>query len=502
MSSYIEPKEQLEEEFTALHQVMPDSKECLIDPGIHTEKEMLLCVGGTQQGKRDTYLWYTSMDVKLYTDISPDFCDELIVTTKSGKPFAESRYPNVPVMYSECFSDVLVGPKKLRIRFNLTGLMNANAIILAFSGPEDYEEWKSSTEADYISYLKPWLKDIPIFIFVAQEDIDKQRARWRKKDASLHLEMSPPYGTSPILHTTLTYRWVGTSTRLGSKDFMRREEYYEVDPFFEGLDVRDWSDVITMYQKQKITSYVDSYEFSQFFLLNLDEITLVLFGKSRTYSNHAYVDSMTPVPVEDESGNPTPLLVGQTLITQKLYEDVMGTNPSRFKGCTQLPVDQVSWFDLLRFCNRLSELQGFRPCYYNIGNGEEGSAEWDRTANGYRLLTEREWEYIARANRTFTYSGSDAPNEVAWYAENSKYKTHPVGLKKGNSFGTYDQSGNLSEWCWDKSAEDDTDRVLRGGNSNTNASHMRAAYRRNDSYARASDQYNGVGGRLARSPDP
>jgi sulfatase modifying factor 1 len=498
VSNYIEPKEQLEEEFTALHQVMPDSKECLIDPGIHTEKEMLLCVGGTQQGKRDTYLWYTSMDVKLYTDISPDFCDELIVTTKSGKPFAESRYPNAPVMYSECFSDILVGPKKLRIRFNLTGLMNANAIILAFSGPEDYEEWKSSTEAEYISYVKPWLKDIPIFIFVAQKDIDRQRARWKKKDASLHLEMSPS-GTSPILHTTLTYRWVGTSTRLGSKDSMRREEYYEVDPFFEGLDVRDWSDVITMYQKKIGFDYIDSFEFSQFFLLNLDEIVLVLFGKSRTYSNHAYVDSMTPVPVEDESGNPTPLLVGQTLITQKLYEDVMGENPSYFEGCTQLPVESVNWFDLLQFCNRLSELQGFRPCYYNIGSGPQGSAEWDRTANGYRLLTEREWEYIARANRTFEYSGSDVPNESAWYDKNSKKKTHPVGLKKGNSFGTYDQSGNLSELCWDRWAEDDADRVLRGGSWGYSASLIRAAYRNGNSPSVQSYYY---GGRLARSPDP
>ena len=208
---------------------------------------------------------------------------------------------------------------------------------------------------------------------------------------------------------------------------------------------------------------------------------------------------MTPIPVEDESGNPTPLLVGQTLITQKLYEDVMGTNPSRFKGSSQLPVDSVSWFDLLHFCNRLSEIEGFQPCYYNIVRGRQGSAEWNPTANGYRLLTEREWEYIAKANRTFTYSGSGDPNEVAWYDENSKRKTHPVGLKKGNSFGTYDQSGNLWEWCWDRWPENSASRVLRGGGWNGSASFMRAASRGNIS---PSNQFSAFGGRLARSPDP
>jgi sulfatase modifying factor 1 len=194
-----------------------------------------------------------------------------------------------------------------------------------------------------------------------------------------------------------------------------------------------------------------------------------------------------------------PLLVGQSLITQTLYESVMGEKPSYFKGSSQLPVDSVSWFDLLHFCNRLSEMEGFRPCYNNIGSGWEGSAEWDRTANGYRLLTEREWEYIARANRAFEYSGSDDPNEVAWYRKNSNSKTHPVGLQKENSFGTYDQSGNLWEWCWDRWSEGSVSRVLRGGNWYYGASYLRAAYRNGNDPA---FQNNSNGGRLARTPDP
>ena len=194
-----------------------------------------------------------------------------------------------------------------------------------------------------------------------------------------------------------------------------------------------------------------------------------------------------------------PLLVGQSLITQGLYGYVTGENSSSFKGSSDLPVEKVSCFDLLRFCNRLSEMQGFRPCYYDIGSGREGSAEWDRSANGYRLLTEKEWEYIARANRTFEYSGSDDPNEVAWYCENSSDKTHLVGTKKENSFGTYDQSGNLFEWCWDLYHPQDAYRVLRGGSWSSSASDLRAAYR---GYNSPSFQFSDVGGRLARSPDP
>jgi formylglycine-generating enzyme required for sulfatase activity len=194
-----------------------------------------------------------------------------------------------------------------------------------------------------------------------------------------------------------------------------------------------------------------------------------------------------------------PLLVGQSLITQGLYESVMEKNPSYSKGTGDLPVGKVSWFHLLHFCNQLSALQGFRPCYYDIGSGLKGSAEWDRSANGYRLLTEKEWEYIARANRTFEYSGSDDPNAVAWHYKNSNRRTHLVGTKQENSFGTYDQSGNLSEWCWDLYSSRNADRVLRGGHWLFSGYEISAAYR---DYYSPSDQDFSYGGRLARSPDP
>ena len=137
-------------------------------------------------------------------------------------------------------------------------------------------------------------------------------------------------------------------------------------------------------------------------------------------------------------------VMGATEVTQELYKAVMGENPSRFKGGRN-PVEQVSWHDAVKLCNRLSEQEGLEPAYRISGE----TVTWDRSATGYRLPTEAEWEYSARGGEEHVYSGSEDIGDVAWYRDNSGYRSHEVGGKRANGWGLYDMTGNVWEWVWD-----------------------------------------------------
>jgi len=170
-------------------------------------------------------------------------------------------------------------------------------------------------------------------------------------------------------------------------------------------------------------------------------------------------------------------------VTQELYQSVMGKNPSIFKG-EKLPVEQVSWFNAVEFCNKLSNRIGLIP-YYIIdksGHGPENinsSLKWrvtiNQDADGFMLPTSAEWGAAARGESTGRYFWGDKINgEYCWYRDNSGGKTHPVGTRKPNYAGIYDITGNVSEWCFDWHPEYfGMNRVVRDGHCNLDADYMK-----------------------------
>ena len=276
-------------------------------------------------------------------------------------------------------------------------------------------------------------------------------------------------------------------------------------------------------------------------------------------TNETCVDSQCQVPVpegfvlipagaftmgspEDEPGRHTnetqhlvtltrPFFLQSTEVTQAQWLAVIGDNPSYHSDCSTCPVETVDWYAVTAYANRLSNAEGLDKCYERTGCWEKPVGGVDHCTSvtfvgldctGYRLPTDAEWEYAARAGTTTAfYSGSIDPisdncddanlESIGWYCGNSGNETHPAGGLAANAWGLHDMSGNVSEWVWDWhdnfSGTEETDplgpesppysyRVCRSGTYYYVEDEVRSAYRMGNEPAYRS---SGLGFRLARS---
>ena len=263
---------------------------------------------------------------------------------------------------------------------------------------------------------------------------------------------------------------------VGSRKVTLKKEGYE--PYEKDMTLQENADntlaAILEVEKPKVPAFANGAK--KTYTVNGVSFTMVdveggtfKMGATSEQGSDAYADEKPTHKVTLSNYS-----IGETEVTQELWQTVMGSNPSNFKGDLQRPVEDVSWDDCQNFINKLNQLTG----------------------ENFRLPTEAEWEYAARGGKSkgYKYSGSNTIDYVAWYNKNSSSKTHAVKTKQPNELGLYDMSGNVWEWCSDwygsysSSAQTNPTgpssgsyRVLRGGSWNNYAGDCRVASRSFDS---------------------
>lgn len=321
--------------------------------------------------------------------------------------------------------------------------LRSNGANVTFDSESDAEIWINGVKHG----VNKWTGFLKAGIYTVECRLPNHRPSQQtisvEEGKDMTIQLTPPTPITGIL--SITSRPLGANIRIDSKDYGTTPQniqdmqigHHTVMISKEGYAIKEIEYDIRENETLSLELALDNSAVTQ---AEGDGRTFLVGGRlfsmkavaGGTFTMGATHEQGIEVHVDEKPKHNVSLkdyYLGETEVTQELWETVMGNNPSKFRG-DNLPVEQVSWDDCQEFIRNLNEITGQK----------------------FRLPTEAEWEYAARGgakSRGYKYSGSNELNDVAWYKDNSSNKTHAVATKQANELGIYDMLGNVREWCQD-----------------------------------------------------